>query len=158
MTCVFVDTGAFIATLSRDDRYHSKAQSVYAALNSGGASMVTTNLVIAETVNLLMRKGNTGYRVAVRLGSTLQDRWITLCTDIEPKSLPPGKLDVVAYSTPRIKQEAWEILERYDTAGFSFTDCVSFAVMQSLGISKAFAFDSHFDVLGFECLRPDTKP
>lgn len=47
-------------------------------------------------------------------------------------------------------------MTEYCTSAVSKTDesadCVSFAVMQSLGISKAFAFDSHFDVLGFERL------
>lgn len=56
------------------------------------------------------------------------------------------------FTTPDIERAAWDILARYDTAGFSFTDCVSFAVVQSLGIKKAFTFDKHYDMLGFERL------
>ena len=59
---------------------------------------------------------------------------------------------ILVYSTPRVERAAWEILEHYDTAGFSFTDCTSFAVMRILSIGKAFTFDAHFDIMGFERL------
>jgi len=45
---------------------------------------------------------------------------------------------LIAYVNASVEAEAWRILARYDTAGFSFTDCISFAVMQSLGIKKVF--------------------
>ena len=32
----------------------------------------------------------------------------------------------------------------------SFTDCVSFALMREAGIRRAFSFDRHFDLLGFQ--------
>ena len=42
-----------------------------------------------------------------------------------------------------------DIFERYDDKDFSFTDCVSFVVMQENGIKEAFAFDEHFNQMGF---------
>ena len=63
---------------------------------------------------------------------------------------PSASTLVVLYSTPETESAAWDIFARYDTAGFSFTDCVSFVVMEALGIRKAFTFDEHFEVMGFE--------
>ena len=39
--------------------------------------------------------------------------------------------------------------KRYDDKDFSFTDCVSFVVMWETGIKEAFAFDEHFNQMGF---------
>ena len=36
-----------------------------------------------------------------------------------------------------------------DMTIFSFTDCVSFVVMWMRGIKEAFAFDEHFNQMGF---------
>jgi predicted nucleic acid-binding protein len=46
---------------------------------------------------------------------------------------------------------AWELFQKYDDQKFSFTDCISFAVMNLLKINTVFAYDSHFSVMGF-CL------
>jgi len=32
---------------------------------------------------------------------------------------------------------------------WSFTDCTSYVVMRQLGIEEAFAFDRHFEQMGF---------
>lgn len=48
-----------------------------------------------------------------------------------------------------IEEKAIDIFERYDDKDFSFTDCVSFVVMQEMGIEEVFAFDQHFDQMGF---------
>ena len=53
--------------------------------------------------------------------------------------------------------QAWNslaeaILERHADQDFSFTDAVSFAVMQERGIEEAFTFDSHFATLGFRMI------
>lgn len=48
-----------------------------------------------------------------------------------------------------IEEKAWDIFERYDDKDFSFTDCVSFVVMREMGIKETFAFDEHFNQMGF---------
>ena len=72
------------------------------------------------------------------------------CT-VPRRPAPPGCL-VVVYTTHEIEREAWDIFVKYETAGFSYTDCVSFAVMRRFGLSTAFTFDSHFDIMGFRRL------
>ncbi len=151
---MFVDAGVFIALLSERDRYHDRAGVRYAELNAGDFRMVTTNLVVAETANWLMREKSAGHRATVQFGNFTRN-WARVTVDELGRVTVPTKR-LILHSTPDIEKAAWDILERYDTAGFSFTDCVSFAVMQALSITKAFTFDSHFDVLGFERLQPDT--
>lgn len=48
-----------------------------------------------------------------------------------------------------LEEKALDIFEKYDDKYFSFTDCVSFAVMQEMNIKEAFAFDEHFSQMGF---------
>lgn len=48
MRTVVVDTGAWIALLSRDDRYFEAARAHYEALRQEGARLVTTNYVVDE--------------------------------------------------------------------------------------------------------------
>ena len=45
---------------------------------------------------------------------------------------------------------AW--LDRFEDQPFSLTDVVSFELMRSEGITKAFSFDRHFQVAGFDLL------
>ena len=39
---------------------------------------------------------------------------------------------------------AWKIFKRFDDKDWSFTDCTSKAVIERLGVTRAFAFDHHF--------------
>jgi uncharacterized protein len=52
-----------------------------------------------------------------------------------PKSYGFSPLDIEA---------AWLIFERFDDKQWSFTDCVSYVVVERLAIKTAFAFDEHF--------------
>jgi hypothetical protein len=150
MSRIFVDSAAFIALHSATDRYAGVASNVYRRLVSDKRSLVTTNLVVAETCNLLNRLRN-GYRITL----DFRDFLAASGTAYVPGDLPallPQKGIMRVYSTPSLERRAWEIFAKYDTARFSFTDCVSFAVMEALSIKQAFTFDEHYDVLGFERL------
>jgi len=41
-------------------------------------------------------------------------------------------------------EAAWRIAQDYSDQSFSFVDCTTFAMMERLGITDAFAFDVHF--------------
>ena len=45
--------------------------------------------------------------------------------------------------------EGWAYFQQHHDKDYSLTDCISFVVMQRLGISTAFAFDQHFVQAGF---------
>jgi predicted nucleic acid-binding protein len=49
--------------------------------------------------------------------------------------------------TPADEDRAWEIFTGYEDQDFSFADCTSFAVMQRMKLTTAFAFDKHFKVM-----------
>ena len=49
--------------------------------------------------------------------------------------------------------EAWRWLGRHDERPYSFVDATSFALMRSLQISEALAFDGDFAAAGFVELR-----
>lgn len=43
----------------------------------------------------------------------------------------------------------WEMFLKYQDKGFSFTDCLSFLVMEEKGLKEALTFDEHFRQKGF---------
>ena len=44
---------------------------------------------------------------------------------------------------------AIDLLKKYGDQKVGFTDYISFALMNDLGIQRAFSFDRHFDLPGF---------
>ena len=46
--------------------------------------------------------------------------------------------------------QAWDAFQMYNVdKTWSFTDCTSFAVMKNMGLTEVFAFDHHFEQMGF---------
>lgn len=124
---LFMDTGAFIALTNADDKHHSAAVFFYREVRESGAHLLTTNLVVCETMNYL--KIRVSQAVAVRF-------W---------KSLKKSSHITIFPVSPSLEEAAFAIFKHYADKGFSFTDCTSFVVMKSLKIIKAFAFDRHFE-------------
>ena len=56
------------------------------------------------------------------------------------------------WSSPDLEDQARQILRKYDDQDFSYVDAVSFALMQEIKITEAFAFDRHFNTAGFVCV------
>lgn len=128
---LFIDTGAHIALVDKDDQYHSAAKEFYySEIKSKGWILVTSNLVIWETLNYLQARG--GHHVAVQFREKIYSSKIVRIVSV----LPPDE------------EEAWRIFKRYDDKSFSFTDCTSFALMKRLNLGAAFAFDEHFTQFG----------
>jgi predicted nucleic acid-binding protein len=59
------------------------------------------------------------------------------------------------HSDTKLDTLAEGILEDYTDRDFSYTDAVSFVVMQGRGIDEAFASDSHFVTMGYRMLPPE---
>jgi hypothetical protein len=128
---IFVDTGAWFALQTTDDRYHRRAREAFPKLLTRFQTLVTTNHVVGETYTLL--RTAKGYAAA------------------------RGFLDILDRS-PRLERyfvsaelegEAVALLHRYSEHPFSFVDGTSFAVMRRERIQYAFAFDAHFSIAGF---------
>jgi predicted nucleic acid-binding protein len=131
---VFVDTSAWIAVSDLRDKFHPAARAEYNRLIGDAFTLVTTNLVIAETYIIIRRTG--GHAQAMRLLRSLRGS---------------PRLQKV-WSEAGLESQAEEILERHSDQDFSFADAVSFVVMQERGIGQAFTFDNHFAILGFKML------
>jgi hypothetical protein len=128
---LFVDTGGWLGVLDPKDKYHAPAADFFRRALSAYTSLVTTNLVIAETYINTRRSSNHEKAVAF--------------LDLIEKS---GRIHCV-WSDDELEMSAREVLRLYHDQDFSYTDAVSFAVMQRDGIRDVFAFDRHFRTMGF---------
>jgi len=128
---VFIDTGAWVAIADRNDQYTNEAIRLYKDLILRKEELITSELVLVETFNLLSQ--TIGSKATISFGNKL-------------KSIPFLKIVSVTLSD---WEKAWKIIEKYSDKDFSFTDCTSFALMERLKIKTAFSFDVHFTQYGF---------
>jgi hypothetical protein len=119
----FVDTGAWYAAFVPEDKDYPAA---HAWLKGNRAPLVTTDYVLDELLTLL--RANDEPERALRLG----------------RSLFSERLARLHRVTDNELKRAWKVFERFSDKEWSFTDCTSYAVIERLGIKKAFAFDRHF--------------
>ncbi len=132
MTSLFVDTSAWYPLA---DAGHPDHRAVAEALReriAAGARIVTTNVVVAETQALLLRRA---------------DRAVALAF-LDAVHQPPNRVE---YASPaRVEAATDQWLRRYPDQRFSLTDAISFVVMEELGIREALTLDRHFATAGFE--------
>jgi predicted nucleic acid-binding protein len=127
---VFVDTSAFYALLSRDDRYHSRAVALWQTLRSSDEERVSTNYVALEVFALVQR------RLGMEAARRLQEDLLPLVR--------------VAWVTEAEHRAAVASVLAAGRRGLSLVDAVSFVAMRRLGATRAFAFDPDFRQQGFE--------
>ncbi len=130
MTPVFVDTSGIVALMWARDTWHRAAKAAWKRLLATRAPLVTTDLVLAESVTLARSRG--GYEVSLKLGEALRK--------------PPFEM---VWSTPDRFDAAWSLYKKYSDHELSLCDCVSFAVMLDRGATTAFAYDKDFETVGF---------
>jgi predicted nucleic acid-binding protein len=116
-----------------EDPDHHIAQSL---LLSSTSDLVSTDLVVVELLNLLTARRRRD--VAVRLGSNF---W----------SMRSCQL---IWTTRADIEAARAAFSQFTDKQWSFTDCVSYAVMKRMRITEAFAIDRHFQQFGFAVVRP----
>lgn len=124
---IFVDTGAWYASLVPTDPDHASA-SEWLAKNH--LPLLTTDYIVDETLTLLRVRGER--KRALILGAEFFH----------------AELAEIHKITPTDLMLAWKIFEQFADKNWSFTDCTSKVVMEQLGIDMAFAFDHHFHQFG----------
>jgi predicted nucleic acid-binding protein len=130
---IFVDTSFWVGlTMPRDDRH---ADAVALAERHHASPLMTSNHVRGETWTTLRRRA--GRRVAVAFLDRLDGS-----SRIE-----------TTFISARLESEALAWLRRHDERLYSFVDATSFALMRSLRITDALAFDGDFAAAGFVELR-----
>ena len=128
---VFVDTSALYALLDRDDAQHSVARAAFPSLLEN-EELTTHSYVLVETVALTQR----------RLGP---EAVRALTQDLLP-AITTVWVDEAAHAAGLAG-----LLAALPTE-VSLVDHVSFHVMRTLGITRAFAFDADFASAGFSTL------
>jgi uncharacterized protein len=130
---IFVDTSAWFAYYAPGDVNHSAAREVFRRARD---RFVTIDYVVDELLTLLKTRENPNRAAAA--GKTLFEEKTARIEWVE-------EADVWS---------AWQTFNRYRDKQWSFTDCVSYVVMQRLRIKKAFAFDIHFRQFGTVAVLP----
>src|SRR5262245_2918966 len=129
MRAVFVDTGAWDALEDRSDCNHSAAVRYRTTLRQERKPLYVTNFVLDESYTLLLQ--NVGYARTVAFKSTI-DRKQT------------GGIRTIIHGSEEIETAACEVFVHFNhDKTWSFTDCTTKVVMDSLCIQYVFAFDQH---------------
>jgi predicted nucleic acid-binding protein len=130
---IFVDSSFWIAMRNVRDPRHPEAQQLLR--EAAKSKLVTTSLVRGETWTYLRRK--LGHAVALSFLNSVERS-------------PRLRIEFVPQT---IERQALLWLRRHDERDYSFVDATSFAVMKSLKIRQALAFDADFSAAGFTELR-----
>ena len=137
---IFADTSGFFALLVKNDYMYVRARANFNYFAEKNVQLVTSSFVLVETTALLQR----------RIG-------MAPVHDFNAKILP---LLEVVWVDDQWYARAIQRLLAQNNRNVSLVDCLSFAIMDSLGIDCAFAFDKHFEENGFSLAafyEPDVK-
>lgn len=134
---IFVDSGYLIALAVRRDSLHERALRWSRGISE---PLLVTEYVLWETINYL---------------SPLADRPKAQVLLEQVRTLPAFEYleaDRGLFAGGMTLHEA-----RRDKT-WSLTDCISFQVMQQRGVTRALAYDVHFEQAGFEALLRREPP
>ena len=134
---IFVDTGYLLALLTPGDELFERAQRWAASIHE---PLVTSEYVLWELVNSF---------------SAPIDRPKAHAAIAEIRS--SASWDVVD-ATPGLFSRGLSFHASRPDKNWSLTDCVSFIVMQERGLTRALAYDHHFDQAGFQALMRRDPP
>jgi uncharacterized protein len=130
---IFVDSSFWVAVAAATDEHHAEAAELLRRV--GNQLLCTSNHIRGETWTFLNRRH--GHRAAVAFLDRLE-RASRLRFERVPQ---------------RVEDAAIAWLRQHDEREYSFVDATSFALMRSLRITEAFAFDGDFSAAGFVELR-----
>ena len=128
----YIDTSAFLAILSADDRNHIGAKQQWTELVLAEATLVCSDYILLESLALVQ------HRLGLMAARVFHEDIFPLLT-----------IEWVDEMTYRAGMASVLTAARRD---LSLVDCISFEVMRKLGIHSAFTFDNHFKEQGFTCL------
>ncbi len=125
---IFVDTSFFYALFAADDEDHDRAVEVFKEFHGRNLPqlLVTTDLAVMETITLARRRST--HHLAAFIGERLYSEKITR----------------IHRTTFDEQRDAFEYFKRYADKEYSTVDCLSFVVMDKLGITEALAIDRDF--------------
>jgi predicted nucleic acid-binding protein len=131
---IFTDSSFWIAALVPRDRHHQEALMLLEL--AAREQLMVTNHILGETWTYLRNKA--GHRRAVEFIERAEG----------------SKRITSVHVSEDLEQQALRWLRRHDERVYSFVDATSFALMRSMKIREALAFDGDFAAAGFRELRP----
>ncbi len=132
---IYMDTTALIALANKKDKNHEKAVKFLKSKLKEGAIFVIGRPVFAEFLSGASKI--IGKKKAIELYEAYTKSEFVR---IEKENEEDWK-------------KAWKIFLKYDDQdGMDVIDCLSFAIMERLGLKKAFTFDKDFEIYGFSKL------
>lgn len=138
MRLVCTDTSAWVALVFPRDHNHTSASSFHRRLQREGVTQVTTDYVLDETLTLLRSRG-------------LGDRQMRIFREDIEAARHGGSLRVVMMNESAFPR-TWDIFDKYEKLGVSFTDCHLALVAREVEADGVFTYDGHFAALGFQVL------
>ena len=132
MKALFVDTAGWMACADAADPANRPSRLARDAALEAGRTLVTTDLVVDETLTLLR----------LRLGIAAADAWW-------PQIDGSSRLRWERITVERFDR-ARTLFFRHRDKAYSFTDCTSFVVMQELRLKEALTTDRHFRQMGLD--------
>ena len=129
---LFVDTSAWYPLVVKSHPDHDRLSAALRASVERRARIVTSNLVIAESHALIMRRAG-------------------IASGLRFVQLVRASPNVVVASNVQLEDAAindW--LTRFADQPFSMVDAVSFAIMAERGTRAALTLDRHFAIAGFQ--------
>jgi predicted nucleic acid-binding protein len=130
---IFVDTGAWFAAFVPNDPDFAAAD---AWLAQNQEPLLTTDYVLDELLTLFK------VRRELQRGLAVGEKILA------------GTIARLEWVSPEDVQNAWEVFRKFQDKGWSFTDCISRAVIERLNIQRAFSFDEHFRQFGVVSVVP----
>jgi len=130
-TPIFIDTSAFKAVVDPKDEFHTKGAELWENLKNSNRPLVTTNYILDESFTLI--RARCGIKTAIQF-----------------KEILAASSQVLQIKRVTVADEAgaWNWFTK-EWAKLSFTDSVSFAVMERLKLSEVATFDNDFKRAGF---------
>lgn len=128
---VFLDTGYILAAINSADNFHGRAQS---AASQVKPPFITTEAVLIEIGNALSKR-----------------RWRPVGVATLARLQNASEIEIIPLDRPLLA-EAIKLYSARTDKEWGLTDCISFVVMQTRGLTQVLTTDRHFEQAGFQNL------
>ena len=128
---IFVDSGFLLALAQPTDALHERAVKWARHL---AEPLLVTEYILCETVNNLSRRADR-HRVAALVELIFRNPSYTFI-----------------HASSGLFESGLRLHRNRPDKEWSLTDCISFYLMKERGITRALAYDVHFEQAGFEAL------
>jgi len=134
---ILVDSGFLLAFAQPTDALHRRAEAWAEVINE---PLLVTEYILLETVNNLSRRAD----------RPRAHRIVTMISG-DPNYM-------LVHASPELLAAGLRLHRERPDKEWSLTDCVSFHLMRERGLTRALAYDLHFEQAGFEALLRRDPP